>query len=173
MNHLILALVVALSACPADTNSDGWVDERDLSVLIENWGLVGFPNVQGDVNGDGLRNMEDLMTILSTWGRCNTPEAITQDHIWSMRWEGCTGESIWLSEFISTNYFRYWRLMVKCHNDSAPDTWHYILMHSEIDWVGTRYRWFRPTEEWAYVKPNLVDQWYAVGGRYPVCECKD
>jgi hypothetical protein len=169
MNYLILALMATLSACPEDINADGWVDEGDLTVLIENWGLVGFPNVQGDVNGDGLRNMEDLMAILSTWGICDTPEV--SDPIWSMRWEGCNDNSIWLSEFITENYFRYWRFAVKCHNDDTPDTWPYLLMHSENDWVGTRYRWFRPTEEWAYVEPIQVDQWYAIQGRYPECEC--
>jgi hypothetical protein len=53
------------SNCPADYNTDGFVDGGDLGVLLSAWGTV-----DGDLNGDGDTDGGDLGILLSAWGQC-------------------------------------------------------------------------------------------------------
>lgn len=87
---------------------------------------------------------------------------------WSRRWEGCpgTGYDMWVSEFLDSQYFDTFRLMVRCHLKGV-DQWPYILFND----IGATYRWFRPTEQWGWVRSELVDLWYAQTDRYSECHC--
>ncbi|MFM7052727.1 MAG: hypothetical protein ACKOYN_11455, partial [Planctomycetota bacterium] len=56
---------VQAPACPADFNSDGFVNAADLSTLLNSWGGAG-----GDLNADGVTNAADLSALLNAWGAC-------------------------------------------------------------------------------------------------------
>ncbi len=50
-----------------DANRDGLVDDRDLNIVLGNWGLAGATWAQGDFNGDGSVDDRDLNTLLGNW----------------------------------------------------------------------------------------------------------
>ncbi len=51
-----------------DANLDGTVDDRDLSVLLGNWGLTSAARGDGDLNADGRVDDRDLSEVLADWG---------------------------------------------------------------------------------------------------------
>ncbi len=60
---------------PADFNSDGIVDDADLTILVANWSPPGSTagiDVPGDANGDGFVNDLDLNILLSSFGRVDS-----------------------------------------------------------------------------------------------------
>jgi len=54
-------------ACPADINSDGYVNVTDLLVVIDQWGLSDSP---ADLNFDGIVDVSDLLIVVGNWGPC-------------------------------------------------------------------------------------------------------
>ena len=52
---------------PGDLNGDGCVDQRDLGILLADWGCQGG-NCPGDVDGDGDTDQSDLGIMLAHWG---------------------------------------------------------------------------------------------------------
>ena len=55
---------------PGDINNDGDVNVRDLSILLENYGLSGtaLTNPNADINNDGDVNVRDLSILLENYG---------------------------------------------------------------------------------------------------------
>lgn len=61
-----LFILLRLWGPSADLNCDGRVDGQDLLILLQNWG----PNPEkGDLNNDGVVDVKDLRILLSQWGR--------------------------------------------------------------------------------------------------------
>ncbi|MSR40779.1 MAG: hypothetical protein EXS10_02625 [Phycisphaerales bacterium] len=60
--NLVLACTVN---CPADKNSDGYVDGADLTILLNGWG-----GPSGDVDGSGYTDAADIAAMLNVWGNC-------------------------------------------------------------------------------------------------------
>ena len=56
---------------PGDINLDGDVNVRDLSILLENYGLSGtaLSNPNADINNDGDVNVRDLSILLENYGK--------------------------------------------------------------------------------------------------------
>jgi hypothetical protein len=53
-------------ACVGDIDADDAVDAKDLSVLMNAWGLGG----SSDLNRDGTVDAADLAALLANWGPC-------------------------------------------------------------------------------------------------------
>ncbi len=53
---------------PGDSNGDGAVDDRDLSVLLSHWSDTGVGPADGDTMRDGVVDDRDLSIVLSNWG---------------------------------------------------------------------------------------------------------
>jgi len=62
----------SLPACGGDANGDLFVDGRDLSVLLSNFGDDSASESSGDFNGDGTVNGLDLSVLLLTYGQSCT-----------------------------------------------------------------------------------------------------
>jgi ABC-type transporter Mla MlaB component len=61
------------SQCQADLDFDGFIDARDLGILLSAWNSL--PALQcnarsADLNGDGQVDSADLAILLSAWGPC-------------------------------------------------------------------------------------------------------
>ena len=54
--------------CKGDMNKDGFVDSRDLAVLLNSWGQTGSG---ADVDGSGIIDAVDLTIMLAQWGDCS------------------------------------------------------------------------------------------------------
>ena len=69
--QLISLTVGASSYKPGDINRDGDVNVRDLSILLENYGLPveDRTNPNADINNDGDVNVRDLSIILENYGK--------------------------------------------------------------------------------------------------------
>lgn len=52
--------------CPADVQTDGFVNGQDLAVLLSSWGGSGT----ADIDGSGIVDGSDLTTLLGAWGVC-------------------------------------------------------------------------------------------------------
>ena len=50
-----------------DVNSDGIVNDDDLSILLTNWNAQGTEQSAGDISGDGLIDIFDLSDLLINW----------------------------------------------------------------------------------------------------------
>jgi hypothetical protein len=61
--------------CAGDVNSDGFVDDFDLSIVKDNWGAKGVAgdNLLGDVNHDEKVDGADVGIVLAQWGPCSIP----------------------------------------------------------------------------------------------------
>jgi len=66
-NGEILKIVVAVSACPGDTDGDNDVDISDLGIVLAQFGTSGG-GLQGDVNQDGAVDITDLGIVLANFG---------------------------------------------------------------------------------------------------------
>lgn len=53
--------------CPADFNSDGFIDLQDLNILLANFGAAVEPGTDGDVDSDGQVNLVDLNRLLAVF----------------------------------------------------------------------------------------------------------
>jgi hypothetical protein len=53
--------------CIADLNCDGVVNGSDLTIMLNNWGLIDTP---ANISGEGPVNGSDLTILLSQWGLC-------------------------------------------------------------------------------------------------------
>ena len=63
----------------ADLNNDGFVDERDLTIVLDNWGYCNKPykvpiasakadmSCRGDIDGDRIVGVNDLLIVLANW----------------------------------------------------------------------------------------------------------
>jgi len=47
-----------------DLNGDGFVDERDVLVIFEEWGMAYMPS---DLSMDGVTDSADLGALLNSW----------------------------------------------------------------------------------------------------------
>ena len=58
--------------CPADLNSDGFVDGADLANMLSGWAPCQnqIPGCLGDLNLDAIVNGGDLSILLAGWGPC-------------------------------------------------------------------------------------------------------
>lgn len=58
-----------------DANDDGYVDQGDLAIIMDNWGTFVAPGdmLAGDFSGDGLVAGHDLDTVLKFWNSGLTP----------------------------------------------------------------------------------------------------
>jgi len=66
-------LLLHSDAIAGDIDSDGDVDEIDLSHLCESWLRPPDPNLlNADLNVDGVVNAEDLAILATTWGTVTT-----------------------------------------------------------------------------------------------------
>lgn len=54
-------------ACPADINTDGFVDLSDLAELLAQFGQIGG-GLSADINGDGGVDLSDLAELLAAFG---------------------------------------------------------------------------------------------------------
>jgi hypothetical protein len=61
--HISLAAVLP---CPADFDSNSYVDVSDLLRIVSTWGGTG----REDLNGDSVVNVSDLLFLLDSWGSC-------------------------------------------------------------------------------------------------------
>lgn len=52
-----------------DVNGDGLINNRDLSIVLSNWGRTPATRSQGDLNNDSVVNNRDLSIVLSNWGK--------------------------------------------------------------------------------------------------------
>jgi hypothetical protein len=50
-----------------DVNNDGLVNINDLSIMAQNWGLVGATYVQGNVASQSAVNITDLSVLAQNW----------------------------------------------------------------------------------------------------------
>jgi hypothetical protein len=56
--------------CPGDLNGDQRVDQRDLGILLADYGCDRGPgNCPGDADGDGDTDQADLGVLLANYGR--------------------------------------------------------------------------------------------------------
>jgi hypothetical protein len=54
--------------CPGDLDCNGMVDQRDLGILLADYGCTRGPgNCPGDIDGDGDTDQSDLGILLSNW----------------------------------------------------------------------------------------------------------
>ncbi len=63
------------TACPADFNHDGMIDNFDLPILLDNWGSKQTENGQmllGDTDLDNDVDGADLANLLGSWGPCQS-----------------------------------------------------------------------------------------------------
>ncbi|MGP1346921.1 MAG: hypothetical protein ACTS3F_09695 [Phycisphaerales bacterium] len=65
----IAGCAVCGNNCPADLNGDGFVDDFDLQILLDNLGCTG-PGCIGDLNGDGVVDFTDVNILKSQFGPC-------------------------------------------------------------------------------------------------------
>ena len=56
--------------CPADFNDDGFVNVKDLLVLLASWGACPETGCRADLNGDGFVNVTDLLEFIASRGAC-------------------------------------------------------------------------------------------------------
>jgi len=62
-------------AIAGDIDSDGDVDERDLSLLCESWLRAAAPNhLDADLNADGIVDAQDLTVLAANWGTITTQQ---------------------------------------------------------------------------------------------------
>ena len=54
-------------SCPADLNADGFVDGKDLGILLGAWSN-DVPIA--DFNQDGIVDSLDLTVLMAEWGTC-------------------------------------------------------------------------------------------------------
>jgi hypothetical protein len=52
--------------CLGDVDGDGFVNVKDVLVILANFGGDGA----GDANGDGVVDVNDILVVIGTWGRC-------------------------------------------------------------------------------------------------------
>ena len=52
---------------PGDVNTDGWVNEIDLTLITDNWGQSGLGRAGGDLNDNGVVDGSDYSEVLSFW----------------------------------------------------------------------------------------------------------
>ena len=77
----LVALRSVVLGAKGDANSDGKVDDDDLSILLSNWAATGYW-AQGDFSGDGWVLDSDLGLLLANWtgavaGDASVPEPAT------------------------------------------------------------------------------------------------
>ncbi|MCA9283542.1 MAG: hypothetical protein KDA30_16085, partial [Phycisphaerales bacterium] len=53
------------NGCKGDATNNGITDMADLSMVLEEWAMVG--QMAGDLNHDGVVNVDDLNEVLSAW----------------------------------------------------------------------------------------------------------
>ncbi len=59
---------------PGDTDGNGYVDDDDLSIIINNWGMQDVTRQEGDLDGSGTVDGRDYTEVLSYWGTGDPPE---------------------------------------------------------------------------------------------------
>lgn len=59
----------AVSTCDGDLNGDGMVNDVDLIILTNMWGVTGGCS-SADYNGNGLIDPQDMAVLLNNWGLC-------------------------------------------------------------------------------------------------------
>jgi hypothetical protein len=61
-----------------DLNSDGFVGQDDLNIILGNWGQTVTANdpMSGDPSGDGFVGQDDLNEVLGGWGQGTLPVAL-------------------------------------------------------------------------------------------------
>ncbi|MCK4850142.1 MAG: PEP-CTERM sorting domain-containing protein [Phycisphaerae bacterium] len=50
-----------------DVNGDGFIDDNDLTIILDNWGQSGLGWSGGDLNGNGVVDGPDYAEVLSYW----------------------------------------------------------------------------------------------------------
>ncbi len=65
---LLILIHGPLASLDGDANTDGVVDDRDLSVLLSHWSAADAGWMGGDFNGDGTSDDRDLSILLGRWG---------------------------------------------------------------------------------------------------------
>ncbi len=53
---------------PGDANNDGVVDDRDLNIVLGNWGASSATFAMGDFDANGVVDDRDLNVLLGAWG---------------------------------------------------------------------------------------------------------
>jgi hypothetical protein len=56
---------------PADINADGYINNTDLNVILNNWGQSLSGKANGDVNNDGIVDVSDFEIMAEWWGYGN------------------------------------------------------------------------------------------------------
>ncbi len=73
-----LAVPVGAATVPGDYDNSGQVDQGDLDLVLQNWGLdvdaTAIPNAWVNDRPDGLVDQAELDGVLSNWGDALAPE---------------------------------------------------------------------------------------------------
>jgi hypothetical protein len=77
-----IEIAMATGQLPGDANEDGYVDEKDLTILTSHWqhGVSGENNAtwgMGDFNDDGKVDASDATILAANWGATTVPEPMT------------------------------------------------------------------------------------------------
>jgi hypothetical protein len=110
--------------CEGDVNGDDAVDLSDLSLVLNNFGLLVSPGTNGDANMDGAVNLADLSVVLNNFGQiCGENLARTPDG-------GSEGNSLRpLDDWLQLHGFETWQAWL-----SGVEEWEdtKILDHMEF-----------------------------------------
>jgi hypothetical protein len=65
----VTLLLLPINVCVnnGDVNNDGLVNINDLSIMAQNWGLVGATYAQGNVASQSAVNITDLSVLAQNW----------------------------------------------------------------------------------------------------------
>jgi hypothetical protein len=58
------------TCCPADIDSNGFIDANDLALILGHWGTDGGKAPSADLDRNGVVDAEDLALVLGNWGKC-------------------------------------------------------------------------------------------------------
>lgn len=61
-------------SCVGDINGDGTVDDDDLDIVYNRWGMTGYGDIYPWPCGDGYINTDDLIQVIGAWGDCEEEE---------------------------------------------------------------------------------------------------